>query len=420
VLSKDVPGRSHATGARQGLQTTEPSIERIPGDGAESVSERMYQSVFDRRVLLADQVRLTAYQKAIHEVVKAGDVVVDIGTGSGILAFFAIQAGASKVYAVEEGNVIEEARRLAKLNGLEDKIEFLRGRSDRIDLPEKVDVITSEILGCFGLDEHVVRFLADARSRFLKPGGKVVPAWLDLYLVPVEWRSLWQDHIELWSRDYYGFDLSSVMALSVAQKYVEDCAGSAKSLAAPSLATHIDLYENAGIQPGLHGRAAITKQGNLHGIVGYFRAGLSPNVILSTAPEQPRTHWKQTFFPLDEEVPVEAGDEVRYKLKAIPYRDTMFWQWDTSVHRNGNQVAAFSQSDLQISKEELVVGREDFRPILLQKGEIARRALDLCDGRRSIGEIAELVRSEYPEKYGSLKDAVQDVANIIRPVVEFP
>ena len=380
----------------------------------------MYESVFDRRVLLADQVRMTAYQKAIHEVVKAGDVVADIGTGSGILAFFAIRAGASKVYAVEEGDVIEEARRLAKLNGLEDKIALVHGRSDRVDLPEKVDVITSELLGCFGLDEHVVRFLADARRRFLKPGGKVVPAWLELYLAPVEWEALWQDHIGLWGSDYYGMDLSPVKALSVSQKYVEDSSGSAKPLAAPFMATHIELCENTEARSGLQGRAVITRQGALHGLVGYFRAGLSPSVILSTAPEEPRTHWKQTFFPLGEEVPVEAGDEVRCKLKAIPQMDTMSWQWDTSVHRQGTVIAAFSQSDLRISKEDLVVGREDFRPVLSRKGEIARRVVDLCDGSRSIGEIAALLRAEYPEKYGSLKEAMQGVASIVQPVVSTP
>jgi SAM-dependent methyltransferase len=378
----------------------------------------MYQGVFDHRVMLADRVRVASYQKAIHEVVREGDVVADIGAGSGLLAFFAVQAGASKVYAVEQGDVIDDAVGLAHVNGLEDKIAFLRERSDRVELPEKVDVIVSELLGNFGLEENVVRFLADAKRRFLKPGGKLVPAWLELYVVPVEWQAIWHDHIGLWSRDYYDLNLSPVKARSVSQRYVEACSGSAKPLAAPTMAAHMDLCESTGASCALQGRAVITQRGTFHGLVGYFQAGLSPGVILSTAPEQPPTHWKQTFFPLGDEVSVQDGDEVRYKLKAIPQMDAFSWQWDTSVHRKGIKIAAFSQSDLQISREELAVGREDFRPVLSGKGEIARRVLDLCDGTRSIGEIAELLRAEYPEKYGSPKDAVQGVVSIVRPVVK--
>ena len=60
----------------------------------------MYQSVFNHRTMLANQVRMASYQKAIHEVVKEADVGADIGAGNGILAFFAVQAGASIVRSV--------------------------------------------------------------------------------------------------------------------------------------------------------------------------------------------------------------------------------------------------------------------------------------------------------------------------------
>ena len=128
----------------------------------------MFERIFSQQPMIADQVRMEAYRKAIHEVVKKGDVVADIGTGSGILAFFALQAGARKVYAIEQNKIIEEAEELAKLDGMEERIVFIKGRSDRIELPEKVDVITSEILGHFGYEEHVARFKIDARKRFLK------------------------------------------------------------------------------------------------------------------------------------------------------------------------------------------------------------------------------------------------------------
>jgi len=89
--------------------------------------------------MLCDKVRMVAYQKAIHEVVKKGDIVADIGTGSGIMAFFALQAGASKVYAIGQSDIILEAEKLAQINKLADKITFIRGLSDQLEIPEKVE-----------------------------------------------------------------------------------------------------------------------------------------------------------------------------------------------------------------------------------------------------------------------------------------
>jgi hypothetical protein len=93
----------------------------------------------------------------------------------------------------------------------------------------------------------------------------------------------------------------------------------------------------------LQGESVISRGGAFHGLVGYFRAGLAPGVVLSTSPEEPATHWQQTFLPMEEPVTVEGGDEVRFQIKAIPLLDTVSWQWDTSVYRDGVQVAGFSQ-----------------------------------------------------------------------------
>ena len=72
----------------------------------------MYRRILEHNALLSDQVRTEAYDKAISEVVQSGDIVADIGTGSGILAFLAVRAGAKRVYAIEKESVIEEARQL--------------------------------------------------------------------------------------------------------------------------------------------------------------------------------------------------------------------------------------------------------------------------------------------------------------------
>ena len=377
----------------------------------------MFERIFSQKPMIADQVRMEAYRKAIHEVVKKGDVVADIGTGSGILAFFALQAGAKKVYAIEQRKIIEEAQQLAKINGLEERIVFIEGRSDRVELPENVDVITSEILGHFGYEEHVTRFKIDARKRFLKSEGRLVPAWLELYLVPVMSESIWNDHIGFWRDDCYGFDFSAVRGSASSQIYSTDCSSKATQLAPPSKISHVNFYEVEKAPFMFQGKSVIQKRGPLHGWVGYFQSGLSPSVVLSTSPERPKTHWMQTFFPMKDVIMLEEGDEVLCMIKAIPLLNRMFWEWGTRINRDGIEIAAFNQSDLRITKELLVVGNPNYRPVLTQKGEVSREILYLCDGKKSVGEISELMRAEHPERYGSLEDAVQEVVSVIRQMV---
>ena len=105
----------------------------------------------------------------------SGKVVLDVGTGSGILAFFAVQAGAKKVYAVEASSSAETAKLLAAHNGYSGIVEVLRGRIEDIELPELVDVIISEPIGFLLVHERMLEAYVCARDRFLKPGGLMMP-----------------------------------------------------------------------------------------------------------------------------------------------------------------------------------------------------------------------------------------------------
>lgn len=378
----------------------------------------MFERIFQHQVMLADNIRMEAYKKAIHETVNRGDVVADIGTGSGILAFFAIQAGAKKVYAIEQNKIIEEAEELAKSNGLEKNIVFINERSDRVELPEKVDVIISELIGYFGLEENLLHFKINARERFLKPGGKLVPAWIELYLVPVEAEIIWKENIGLWNTDYYGVDFLPVRNHAVSQRYVTDCTNKINQLAAPSMISHINFYKIERMPLLFQDEFVIGKKGTFHGLVGYFLLGLSPEVVLSASYEKPLTHWRQIFFPMEDAVLVEKGDQVHCNIKAIRQMNTLYWEWNTSIYRGGDKVAGFSQSNLHISKEDLVIRKTNFKPALTQEGKICQRVFELCNGKRSIKEISELIHSDFPEKYRDPKEAIQEVVGIVRPMVK--
>lgn len=136
--------------------------------------------------MMQDTVRTGAYQSAIlsNPTDFHGKVVLDVGTGSGILAYFAAKAGARKVYAIEASNVADRAKTLMAANGMSGIIEVIKGKVEEIELPEKVDVIISEPMGFMLIHERMLESYMIARQLFLKPGGKMFPTTGTIYAAP--------------------------------------------------------------------------------------------------------------------------------------------------------------------------------------------------------------------------------------------
>ena len=144
----------------------------------------MYAEFEVHRTMIRDRVRTEAFRRAIDSVVRPGDIVLDVGAGSGILSVFAARAGAARVYAVEQTSVAVLAQQLAAANGVEEIVHVIHGDILDVEPPERVDVIVSEWLGGFGIDEGMLVPVTAARDRWLKPGGVMIPrsvtAWAAL------------------------------------------------------------------------------------------------------------------------------------------------------------------------------------------------------------------------------------------------
>src|ERR1700676_2621549 len=135
--------------------------------------------------LLLDKARCDAYRDALHRTVRPGDVVVDLGAGTGLLSFFALQAGARHVYAIEMSDIADAAAELVEANGFKDRVTLIRKNSKKVRLPERCDVLVTETLSAFCFDaENVIEFVADARERFLKPDARIIPESADTFLMP--------------------------------------------------------------------------------------------------------------------------------------------------------------------------------------------------------------------------------------------
>ncbi len=165
--------------------------------------------------MLEDRVRVDACAQALRKTVRAGSVVVEIGTGPGIFAVLACQLGASRVYAIEPSEIIQVAREVAAANGCADKIEFFEEFSNRVTLPTRADVILSDLRGVLPLFERHIPAIVDARHRFLAPGGTLIPRRDTLWAAIVEAPKPYGEFVDPWEHNSLGQDLSAARQLIV-------------------------------------------------------------------------------------------------------------------------------------------------------------------------------------------------------------
>ena len=158
--------------------------------------------------LMQTGTRLDQFAKAMASRITPGDAVVDLGAGSGILTFLACMAGARRVYAIEAGESLSFARLLATDRTFHDRIEFINTRSTQVTLPERVDAIVGDIHDTFGLQPDGLAAFIDARDRFLKPDGWLIPSSVQLLVSPIEAADFYSTTIDVWEQRVHGIDLS--------------------------------------------------------------------------------------------------------------------------------------------------------------------------------------------------------------------
>lgn len=181
--------------------------------------------------MLADYVRTGTYQKAMINNHKdfEGKVVLDVGTGTGILSFFALQAGAARVYAVDASESVVVARKLAAANGYGDKMTVVQGKIEEIELPEKVDIIISEPIGFLLVHERMLESYVIARDRFLKPDGLMMPTTGSIILCPFTDETVHKEQCAkaaFWeTTNFYGLDFSSIASQAYNEYFSQSIVG---------------------------------------------------------------------------------------------------------------------------------------------------------------------------------------------------
>lgn len=157
-----------------------------------------YEDLEVHELMLRDAPRQESYRQAIlsNKSLFKDKIVLDVGSGTGILSIFCAQAGAKRVLAVEASNLAKLSRDVIKENNLEEKISVFECRIEDFQLPagiEKVDIIVSEWMGFYLLHEGMLDSVLFARDQFLADDGSMFPESASIIVAPCSMPFFFED-----------------------------------------------------------------------------------------------------------------------------------------------------------------------------------------------------------------------------------
>ncbi|CAJ0903748.1 15660_t:CDS:2 [Entrophospora sp. SA101] len=311
---------NNATTATSSTNGKFPSVE-----GRDPAYFSYYAMLQHQQNMLQDTVRTSTYRSAIlinGPACFQNKLILDVGAGSGILSYFAVQAGASKVYAIEASQMAEKMKKiidvanssdlnsLGKNSFLKNKVEVIQAKIEdsNLQIPQ-VDTIISEPIGVLLIHERMLESYLYARDHYLKPGGSLFPSSGTIHLAPFTDAALWSETMgkaRFWEQQsFYGVDLSSLYSDAKDEMFVT-------------------LEELQDLTIPFYWQASYT--GIIHGIAGWFDLYFTPppfvipqsgQIFMSTSPTSERTHWQQVRFLLKEPLAVNAGQTIQGWMRCV-------------------------------------------------------------------------------------------------------
>lgn len=294
---------------------------------------RMFADIHEQERMLADQPRMAFYHAAIARHIRPGDRVIDLGTGTGILAAMAARRGAAHVYAIDHSDILTQARALAAANRIE-HVEFLATHSTDFSVAERLDVLLHEQMGDCLFDEDMVANVADVRDRLLRPGGLILPSIFEFYCEPIKVNDARLVPF-IWELKVHGYDYACLERHRPQERGYYHLASSDLSLVdhflgrpEPALAIDLHTLKEGDLPHEITYTRRVVNAGRLDGYAVYFRARVDSDLVLTTDPLDSRRapHWGFRILRTDRD-DFAAGDEIEIRLTVGHWPDLDTWRW---------------------------------------------------------------------------------------------
>jgi protein arginine N-methyltransferase 1 len=379
-------------------------------------------SITDYGAMIADQVRMNAFARALRDHIGPQTIVADLGSGTGIFALLACRYGARRVYAIEPDDAIQLARDMAVSNGFADRIVFFQDVSTRVALPERVDVVVSDIGGALPWFQQHIPAIVDARKRFLAPGGTLIPACDQPWAAVVEAAELYERRTAGWSTNGSGLDMRAARQIAT-NTFGLGRVGRQHLLSEVRRWATLDysIVEDPNVSAEV--AFTVTREGMGHGLALGFDRLVSGDIGLSNAPDapaviRPEKIYGTVFLAWPEPVALAAGDLVAVDLNARLVGDDYVWSWNTRALGQGDtsrEKARFAQSTffgVPLSADRLKKRAASYTPVLKEEGKALRLVLQLMEGGATVGEIAAELAERFSGRFRSPDEALGYVGEL--------
>jgi len=377
-------------------------------------------NISDFGAMIADKARTDPYVTALRDAVESNSIVMDIGAGTGIFALLACHFGARHVYAIEPNDAIQVGRELADANGFSEKISFIQDISTKITLPEKANIIISDIHGMLPFFGQHLPSIIDARQRHLASAGRLIPSLDIMRVALVEAPDLYQRYSSPWTENEFGIDMQATLDWvkntswtgKVRKEDKERIVGEAKTWATLDYQT----LESSDISGEVNWQ--LDQDATVHGIRVWFDAVLAEGVGFTNAPDQTELIYGSVFFPFLEPVLLNKGDTVSIIIQANLAGDEYIWRWHTRIYAANDPdkvITEYKQSSFDgvpFSLSKLRKRAGSYKPVLNEDGLLNIEIMKMMEQGLILEDIAHKLTKIFPKRFTNWQHALAEVGKL--------
>lgn len=281
--------------ARRAL-TAAPHNAQVWNRASDILSRRVPRWHFS---IVQDQARNDAYEAALKRAVTTKSKVLEIGTGSGILAMMAARAGADLVITCEAMSAVAEvAQDIIALNGCAERVRLIAKNSFDLDADEDLggpaDILVSELVSNSMLGQGVLAVIEHAARALLKPGARVIPARGRVRVALAHY----DDIRPMRMGTIAGFDLTPFNRLAGNSFQIARGSAGLRLLSQPADLFDFD-FQSGGPFPPLSRTAKVTSRGGpANGVAQWIALQMDEEVCYENDPmPEAKSTWGIVFWP---------------------------------------------------------------------------------------------------------------------------